>query len=73
MSRFGAINRARRPVFSVGGFFPYADIGYLQPLPPSLYGQIPPPPPGYSVGYYDGYVVVYDPLSYFIANVIDLL
>jgi len=25
------------------------------------------------MGYFDGYVVVYDPLSYFIANVVDLL
>jgi len=25
------------------------------------------------MGYFDGYVVVYDPLTYFIANVIDLL
>jgi hypothetical protein len=73
MSRFGAINRARRPVFAIGGFFPYADIRYISPLPPELYGQLPPPPLGYSMGYYDGYVVVYDPVSYFIANVIDLL
>jgi len=42
-------------------------------LPPNIYGYLPPPPPGYSMGYFDGYVVVYDPVSYFIANVIDLL
>jgi RNA polymerase subunit RPABC4/transcription elongation factor Spt4 len=30
-------------------------------------------PPGYQMGYWDGYVVVYDPITYFIANVIDLL
>lgn len=70
---FGYINRARRPRFVIGGFFPYADIGYLTPLPPSVYGYLPPPPPGYQMGYWDGYVVVYDPVSYFIANVIDLL
>jgi hypothetical protein len=34
---------------------------------------LPPPPPGYLVGYYDGYVVVYDPTTYFIANVVDLM
>lgn len=67
------INRARRPHFVMGGFFPYADIGYLSPLPPTLYGALPPPPLGYSMGYFDGYVVVYDPVSYFIANVVDLL
>lgn len=67
------INRARRPVFTVGGYFPYGDIGYLSPVPPSLYGQLPLPPPGYQMGYFDGYVVVYDPLTYFIADLIDLL
>jgi hypothetical protein len=71
--RFGYINRARRPVFTVGGYFPYGDIGYLTPLPANIYGYLPPPPPGYQMGYFDGYVVVYDPLTYFIANVIDLL
>jgi hypothetical protein len=60
-------------VFTIGGYFPYTYITYLSPLPPALYGQIPPPPPGYQVGYYDGYVVVYDPATYFIASVIDLL
>jgi len=25
------------------------------------------------MGYYQGYVVVYDPMTYFIANIIDLL
>jgi hypothetical protein len=71
--RFGAINRLHRPHFIIGGFFPFAYIADLQPLPPDVYGYLPPPPPGYSMGYYDGYVVVYDPVTYFIANVIDLL
>jgi hypothetical protein len=72
-NRLGYINRTRRPVFVVGGYFPYADIGYLSPLPADVYGYLPPPPPGYQMGYWDGYVVVYDPITYFIANVIDLL
>ena len=72
-SHLGYINRARRPIFSIGGYFPYGDVGYLSPLPPSLYGQMPPPPFGYQMGYFDGYVVVYDPLTYFIANMMDLL
>ena len=67
------VNLARRPRFIVGGFFPYGDIGYLTPLPPDVYGYLPPPPLGYQMGYFDGYVVVYDPVSYFIANVVDLL
>jgi hypothetical protein len=72
-ARIRAINRARRARFIVGGYYPYADIGYLQPIPPDVYGYLPPPPPGYQMGYYDGYVVVYDPVTYFITNLIDLL
>jgi hypothetical protein len=34
---------------------------------------LPPPPPGYTMGYFNGYVVVYDPVSFYIVNVIDLL
>lgn len=73
LSRLNAINRANRPRFVIGGFFPYGYIPYLSPLPPDVYGYLPPPPPGYAMGYYDGYVVVYDPVTYFIVNVIDLL
>lgn len=73
LSRLSAINRANRPRFVIGGFFPYGYIPYLSPLPPDVYAYLPPPPMGYSMGYYDGYVVVYDPVTYFIANVIDLL
>jgi hypothetical protein len=72
-NRLISINRARRPIFRIGGFFPFGDIQYLSALPPDVYGYLPPPPPGYQMGYFDGYVVVYDPLTYFIANVIDLL
>ena len=57
----------------MGGFFPYAYIPYITAVPPDVYAYLPPPPPGYEMGYYDGYVVVYDPVSYYIANVIDLL
>lgn len=73
LRNLGYINRLNRPRFIIGGFFPYAYIGYITPLPPQLYGYLPPPPPGYAMGYYDGYVVVYDPVTYFIANVVDLI
>jgi len=64
---------ANRPRFVIGGFFPWMYVNYMTPVPPQVYGYLPPPPPGYQMGYYDGYVVVYDPISYFIANVIDLM
>jgi len=70
---FGYINRGRRPVFVVGGFIPFGDRGYFRPLPPPLMTYMPPPPPGYVIGYFDGYAVVYDPISYTILSVVDLL
>lgn len=71
--RLGYVNRARRPVFVVGGFIPFGDLGYFSPLPPSLYGYLPPIPPGYQVSYWDGYVVVYDPMTGYILSVMDLM
>lgn len=59
--------------FHIGMYFPYVDIGYLSPVPPSMWGMLPPIPPGYQVGYYNGYVVVYDPVTYYIVGVIDLM
>jgi hypothetical protein len=67
------VNRANRPVFAVGGYLPYGDLGYLTALPPQVYAQMPPPPPGYQMGYWDGYVITYDPLSGYILDVVDLL
>jgi len=69
----GYINRGNRPIFATGGFFPLASISYITPLPVGLYGYLPPAPPGYQMGYFDGYVVVYDPMTYFLASVVDLL
>ncbi|MDE1176853.1 MAG: hypothetical protein PW789_09625 [Edaphobacter sp.] len=69
----GYVNMGMRPRFVVGGFFPWSYVSYITPVPPQVYGYLPPPPPGYQMGYYQGYVVVYDPLTYFIANVIDLM
>ena len=60
-------------MFVAGSFLPWSDIGYLTPVPSDLYGSLQAFPPGYQAGYFDGYVVVYDPMTYFIADVIDLM
>jgi hypothetical protein len=73
MRNLAYINIGRRPVFVPGGFFPWGDFGYLTPVPMSLYGYLPPIPPGYQAGYFDGWVVVYDPLSGYILDVVDLM
>jgi Ni/Co efflux regulator RcnB len=63
-------NRRNRPHFSAGQSIPrnYA----IRPVPSSYYRGVPPPPPGYRFGYYDGYVVSYNPATRIIADVLDL-
>ena len=72
-NRLTHIDRARRARVVIGGFFPYVDIPYLKPLPPHIESALPQPPHGYAMGYFDGYVLVYDRATYYIANAIDLL
>ena len=66
------LNRRRRRVFLAGGYFPHQYLGAIQPIPPDIISYLPPVPPGYAVGYYDGYAMVYDPTTYLIASVLDL-
>jgi hypothetical protein len=69
----GYINRGRRPHFVIGGYIPLGSRGYFRPVPAPLLGYLPPVPPGYLVGYYDGYCVVYDPVTFAIVSFVDLL
>lgn len=45
----------------------------LRAVPRSYYANVPPPPPGYQYGYYEGYVVAYNPTTRIIADVLDLV
>ena len=45
----------------------------LKAVPQSYYRTLPPPPPGYRFGYYDGYVVAYNPTTEIVADVLDLV
>jgi Ni/Co efflux regulator RcnB len=45
----------------------------IRVVPRSYYVGMAPPPPGYQYGYYDGYVVAYDPTTRIIADVMDLV
>jgi len=70
---FGYINRWRRPRFVIGAYVPFGYRGYFRPIPSALLGYLPAPPPGCQLGYFDGYVVVYDATTFAILSVIDLL
>jgi Ni/Co efflux regulator RcnB len=63
-------NSHGRPHFERGERIP-ANY-HFQAVPRSYYAQVPPPP-GYQYGYYDGYVVAYDPTTRVIADVLDLV
>jgi hypothetical protein len=61
----------KRPVFVRGEAIPQ---GYtIQAVPRSYWQEVPPPPPGYQYGYYNGYVVAYDPTTRIVADVLDLV
>jgi hypothetical protein len=60
-----------RPHFVRGEMIPR---GYaVRPVPQAYWQNVPPPPPGYQYGYYEGNVVSYDPTTRIIADVIDLV
>jgi hypothetical protein len=65
--------RGIRPRFYPGLIFPLTLRHYIRPIPMELLGQLPPVPPGYAIGYYYGYTVVYDPVSFYILSVLDLM
>lgn len=72
-SKLARIDSARRIHLVIGGFFPWENIPQVSRLPADVYSYLPPPPKGYRIGYCEGFVVVYDPVTYYIANLIDLL
>lgn len=67
------VNRSRRPHFEAGGHIPAPYRHAITEAPESLRRRMPPPPQGYRIGYYQGYSVVYDPNTFLILSVLDLL
>jgi hypothetical protein len=61
----------KRPRFVRGQAIPRGY--YVQPVPQAYWQNVPPPPPGNQYGYYDGYVVAYNPTTRIIADVLDLV
>lgn len=62
-----------RPHFQAGYAMLPAYRPYITPVPAYVLRTLPPPPPGYVIGYYQGYNVVYDPITYVVLSAIDLL
>jgi hypothetical protein len=66
------IDRWNRHSFYPGGYLRRIYLNRIQPIPPDLAMYLPPVPPGYEVGYFDGYCLLFDPFTLRIASVIDL-
>jgi hypothetical protein len=63
----------RRPVLMAGRAIPVAYRPHVAVMPAHVHRHLPPPPRGYRVGYYQGYSVVYDPVTFAVLSVLDLL
>lgn len=63
----------RRHHINAGDHLPPDFRSHLKAVPASYYRDMPPPPPGYRFGYYDGYVVAYNPTTQIVADVLDLV
>ncbi|WP_295852501.1 hypothetical protein [uncultured Xylophilus sp.] len=46
---------------------------HLQPVPQQVLYELPPPPRGYRMGYYQGNAVVYDPVTSVVLSVLNLV
>lgn len=69
----GRVVYTRQPVFYRGHTVPVSYRHAIQPVPAAYRYRVPVAPRGYRVGYYQGYSVVYDPSTFLILSVIDLL
>ena len=61
----------RRPNFYAGYAIPRTYV--VQSVPRAYYTGLQVPPPGYQYGYYEGYVVAYNPTTRVIADVVDMV
>lgn len=70
---FKRVDRDHRPDFRPGQPMPQDFRGRIKPVPADVRRGLPPPPRGYQMGYYGGYAVVYDPVSFAVLQVLDIL
>ncbi len=67
------VDRAHRPHVAAGVTLQPTYQTVIEPVPQDVIVYLAPPPPGYEFGFLDGYVLVYDPSTFFVIDVIDLL
>jgi hypothetical protein len=72
-SQLAHVDRHNRPHVVVGAYLPSGWQTYIVPVPVEVVTYLPPPPEGYELAFYNGYIIVYDPLSGLILSVTDLL
>jgi Ni/Co efflux regulator RcnB len=72
----GHVDAAHRTMhhdrYVAGGHLPDDWRKHIHPVPAALIRELPPVPAGCTIGYIDGYCVVYDPGTLEIIDVIDL-
>jgi len=71
-SQLAHVDRNNRPHIVAGGSLQGNWQTYIVPVPTEVITYLPPVPEGYQLGFYDGYIIVYDPYSGLVLDVIDL-
>lgn len=66
------VDTRNRRALTAGGRLPDDWRGRMRPVPADVVRELPAAPAGYVFGYIDGYCVVYNPNTGYIADVIDL-
>jgi hypothetical protein len=72
-SQLAHVDRHNRPHVAAGGYLAGNWQTYIVPVPVDVVTYLPPPPEGYELAFYDGYIIVYDPSTGLVLDVIDLL
>lgn len=67
------VDRSQRVAIARQQAMPEEARHKIKPAPAELIRAMPPLPQGYVIGFVDGYCVVYDPNTFFVAEAIDLL
>jgi hypothetical protein len=71
-SQLAHVDRNHPPHVVAGGSLPGSWQTYIVPVPTEVITYLPPVPEGYQLGFYSGYIIVYDPYSGLVLDVIDL-